>query len=220
MELPLLPRRCKDAFTRNPLCRRASRSGWSRSEAHAGEVRKLSTLLEASQALSATLDLKEGLQRVLEILGRHHGAMRSTVVLLNEETRRGRGRGVGRRGHARQARALPPRRRHHRPGGPDRQADRRAARQPRADVPESRRRAARAAAAGADLHLGADLARRADGRRRRHRPALQGRSRLQPHGQVPRRRRLDDRAGGQGASADPAPTGSGWSTRTRTCARS
>jgi Nif-specific regulatory protein len=55
-------------------------------EAHAGEVRKLSTLLEASQALSATLDLKEGLQRVLEILGRHHGAVRSTVVLLNDVT--------------------------------------------------------------------------------------------------------------------------------------
>jgi len=55
-------------------------------EAHAGEVRKLSTLLEASQALSATLDLNEALQRVLEILGRHHGAVRSTVVLLNEET--------------------------------------------------------------------------------------------------------------------------------------
>src|SRR6187431_889068 len=55
-------------------------------EAHAGEVRKLSTLLEASQALSATLDLRESLQRVLEILGRHHGAVRSTVVLLNETT--------------------------------------------------------------------------------------------------------------------------------------
>jgi len=55
-------------------------------EAHAGEVRKLSTLLEASQALSATLDLKEGLRRVLDILGRHHGAIRSTVVLLSEET--------------------------------------------------------------------------------------------------------------------------------------
>src|SRR5262249_43986695 len=53
--------------------------------AHAGEVRKLSTLLEASQALSATPDLKEGLQRVLEILGRHHGAIRSTVVLLNQD---------------------------------------------------------------------------------------------------------------------------------------
>jgi Nif-specific regulatory protein len=55
-------------------------------EAHAGEVRKLSTLLEASQALSATLDLKEGLRRVLEILGRHHGAIRSTVVLLSEDS--------------------------------------------------------------------------------------------------------------------------------------
>ena len=55
-------------------------------QAHAGEVRKLSTLLEASQALSSTLDLKQGLHRVLEILGRHHGALRSTVVLLNEDT--------------------------------------------------------------------------------------------------------------------------------------
>jgi Nif-specific regulatory protein len=55
-------------------------------EEHASEVRKLSTLLEASQALSATLDLEAGLQRVLEILGRHHGAVRSTVVLLNEQS--------------------------------------------------------------------------------------------------------------------------------------
>jgi Nif-specific regulatory protein len=54
--------------------------------AHAGEVRKLSTLLDVSQALSATLDLKEALQRVLEVLGRHHGAIRSTVALLNPET--------------------------------------------------------------------------------------------------------------------------------------
>jgi Nif-specific regulatory protein len=55
-------------------------------EAHAGEVRKLSTLLEASQALSATLDLKQALHRVLEILGRHHGAVHSTVVLLNDDS--------------------------------------------------------------------------------------------------------------------------------------
>jgi len=55
-------------------------------EAHTGETRKLSTLLEASQALLTTLDLREGLQRVLEILGRHHGAIRSTVVLLDEQT--------------------------------------------------------------------------------------------------------------------------------------
>ena len=58
-------------------------------EAHAGEVRKLSTLLEASQALSATLDLDAGLTRVLEILVRHHGAVRGAVVLQNENSRRG-----------------------------------------------------------------------------------------------------------------------------------
>ena len=55
-------------------------------ESSTREVRRLATLLEASQALSGTLDLKEGLQRVLEILGRHHGAIRSTVVLLDEDT--------------------------------------------------------------------------------------------------------------------------------------
>ena len=55
-------------------------------EAHAGEVRKLSTLLEASQALSATLDLHAALTRVLEILVRHHGAVRAAVVLQNENT--------------------------------------------------------------------------------------------------------------------------------------
>ena len=57
-------------------------------EAHAGEVRKLSTLLEASQALSGTADLKAGLHRVLEILGRHHGAIRSTVVLIGADAGR------------------------------------------------------------------------------------------------------------------------------------
>jgi Nif-specific regulatory protein len=50
----------------------------------AGEVRKLSTLLEVSQALSATADLNDGLRRILEILGRHHGAVRGTVALLDE----------------------------------------------------------------------------------------------------------------------------------------
>src|SRR4051812_46617788 len=53
---------------------------------HAAEVRKLSTLLEVSQALLAARELKSGLVRVLEILGDHHGAVRSTVVLLDERT--------------------------------------------------------------------------------------------------------------------------------------
>ena len=145
-------------------------------EEHASEVRKLSTLLEASQALSATLDLEAGLQRVLEILGRHHGAVRSTVVLLNEQSgdvevqasagaiprgkqvRYALGEGITGQVVA------------------DREADRRAARQPRAEVPEPRGRPARAREAGAELHLRADYARGPDGRRRRDRPASSNRT--------------------------------------------
>jgi len=52
-------------------------------ELHTGEVRKLSTLLEASQALLREPLLRSALEGVLEILHRHHGAIRSTVVLLN-----------------------------------------------------------------------------------------------------------------------------------------
>src|ERR1700682_2498912 len=70
----------------NPMSSSTVANWMAPAEEHAREVRKLSTLLAASQALSATLDLEAGLQRVLEILGRHHGAVRSTVVLLNDQT--------------------------------------------------------------------------------------------------------------------------------------
>jgi Nif-specific regulatory protein len=50
---------------------------------HTGEVRKLSTLLEASQVLLRERSLRPALEGVLDILHRHHGAIRSTVVLLN-----------------------------------------------------------------------------------------------------------------------------------------
>ena len=53
---------------------------------HTGEIRKLTTLVETSQALSGTLNLKAALHKVLEILERHHGVIRSAVTLLNEET--------------------------------------------------------------------------------------------------------------------------------------
>src|SRR5579862_8681040 len=53
---------------------------------NASEVRKLATLLEVSQALLAARELKTGLSEVLKILGEHHGAIRSTVVLLNQQT--------------------------------------------------------------------------------------------------------------------------------------
>ena len=98
------------------------------------DARRLSTLLEVSQALSGTLNLKAAMQRVLEILIRHHGVVRGMVTLLRDgelhveavEGFEDRARSVryqGRRGH-------------HRPGGRERQADRRAARQPRAGVPQ------------------------------------------------------------------------------------
>jgi Nif-specific regulatory protein len=48
------------------------------------ESRRLSTLLEVSQALSGTLNLRSALHRVLEILARHHGTVRSMVTMLQE----------------------------------------------------------------------------------------------------------------------------------------
>ena len=53
-------------------------------DAPARETRRLSTLLEVSQALSGTLNLKASLHRVLEILARHHGAVRGIVSILEE----------------------------------------------------------------------------------------------------------------------------------------
>jgi Nif-specific regulatory protein len=50
----------------------------------ARESRRLSTLLEVSQALSGTLNLRAGLHRALEILGKHHGIVRSLVTLLRD----------------------------------------------------------------------------------------------------------------------------------------
>ncbi len=57
----------------------AQSADWT--DPHAAEVRKLSTLLEVSRALLAAREFKTGLVEVLEILGDHHGAIRSTVVL-------------------------------------------------------------------------------------------------------------------------------------------
>jgi Nif-specific regulatory protein len=48
------------------------------------DARRLSTLLEASQALSGTLNLKSSMQRVLQILIRHHGVVRGMVTLLRD----------------------------------------------------------------------------------------------------------------------------------------
>ena len=54
-------------------------------DAPAREARRLSTLLEVSQALSGTLNLKASLHRVLEILAHHHGAERGIVSVLQPD---------------------------------------------------------------------------------------------------------------------------------------
>src|ERR671918_25698 len=48
------------------------------------DARRLSTLLEVSQALSGTLNLKAAMPRVLGILVRHHGVVRGMVTLLRD----------------------------------------------------------------------------------------------------------------------------------------
>jgi Nif-specific regulatory protein len=55
----------------------------SEADRKANEVRRLATLLDISQAISGTLQLKSSLHRVLEILAKNHGAVRSIVSLLH-----------------------------------------------------------------------------------------------------------------------------------------
>lgn len=50
------------------------------------EIRKVTTLLEISQQLSGTLNLKAAIHHVLEILERHHSTIRSVVTILQEES--------------------------------------------------------------------------------------------------------------------------------------
>jgi len=59
----------------------AARSGPDPTTA-ARDARRLSTLLEVSQALSGTLNLKAAMQRVLQTLIRHHSVVRGMVTLL------------------------------------------------------------------------------------------------------------------------------------------
>src|SRR5918999_617138 len=51
----------------------------------ARDARRLSTLLEVSQALSGTLNLKAAMQRVLQTLIRHHSVVRGMVTLLKDD---------------------------------------------------------------------------------------------------------------------------------------
>lgn len=53
---------------------------------NSAETRKLTDLLEMSQTLGSTLNLKSGMSRVLEILEEHHGALSSSIMLLDGDT--------------------------------------------------------------------------------------------------------------------------------------
>jgi Nif-specific regulatory protein len=56
-----------------------------RNDRRQSEVRKLSTLVEISQALSGTLDLRSGLTRALELLEQHHNVVTGFVTLKHDE---------------------------------------------------------------------------------------------------------------------------------------
>ena len=51
------------------------------------EIRRLSSLIEISQALAGTLNLTAALPQALDVLERHHQVVRSAVTLLDEDTR-------------------------------------------------------------------------------------------------------------------------------------
>ena len=53
---------------------------------HRDEIRKLTSLVDVSQALSGTLNLRSGLHRVLEILERHHAVTFGMVLLHADES--------------------------------------------------------------------------------------------------------------------------------------
>jgi Nif-specific regulatory protein len=55
-------------------------------EEQAMQIRRLSALLDVSQALGSTLDLKVALEKVLEILDRDLGMKRGAITLLNEKS--------------------------------------------------------------------------------------------------------------------------------------
>jgi Nif-specific regulatory protein len=59
-----------------------------RSRRHSGEIRKLTSLLDVSQALSSPVNLRSAFHRVLEILERYHGTGRSVIALPREDGRR------------------------------------------------------------------------------------------------------------------------------------
>ena len=185
---------------------------------HTNEIRRLSTLLEVSQALSGVLNLKAALQSVLDLLERRHQVVGGTIFLLDAGHARAARRGDGRHPAGGAAGPAAAGRRHHRTGHRHRQAGGGAARQPGAGAGGGRRRAR--ARPRAHLHRGPDRGRPAAGRDARGRAHLQAGSRLPALARVLPGRRLDDRAGAEAAAHASKPIAAASPRRTSTCATS
>ena len=154
------------------------------------EIRKLSSLVDISQALSGTLNLRAGLHRALEILERHHAVVFGLVLLTRGEGEEARAERIasGAKGRVRALEEL---------GKRILDTGRgvvvpKVSQEPSLAVrPAERGQSEELSFVCVPITIDAPADRRA-GRR----AAVQGRSRLRPHVQVPRRRRVDDRAGG------------------------
>jgi Nif-specific regulatory protein len=80
---PVSPRSSADTTPRLPVADHDDRT-----RRHSGEIRKLTSLLDVSQALASPVNLKSAFHRVLEILERYHGTSRSVIALPRDEGRR------------------------------------------------------------------------------------------------------------------------------------
>ena len=168
---------------------------------HSNEIRRLSTLLEVSQALSGVLNLKAALQSVLDLLERRHQVVGGDGVPRSIRRRkRAARRGHGRHPAGRRSGPGP------RPG--DGITERVIDTGKPVVVPRVSQEPALAPPAG-ERSRGAPRAhyiavpivgRPAAGRDARGRAHLQARSRLPAIARVLPGRRLDDRAGGEGAA--------------------
>ena len=179
---------------------------------HTNEIRRLSTLLEVSQALSGVLNLKAALQSVLDLLERRHQVAGGTIFLLDADTRELHVEAtVGTRLAAQRARLRPG------DGITERVIDTgKPVVVPRASQEPALAAAAGERARGRELtYLAVPIAvGRRPGRHARGRAHLQAGSRLPALARVLPCRRLDDRAGGQGEAGRGRPQQPGGGERT------
>ena len=162
----------------------------------AADPRQLSDLLEVSQTLGGTLNLRAALQRTIAILEESRGTLSATIVLQGRRGGRPRGRGRERGRVLRAPRPLPARRGDRRARRPERPDGGGAAGEPRAALPRPLGRLPPLGPGRDVVRLRAHPGRAPDGGSARGGAALPGGPRLRPGGQVLRGRGLDGRPGG------------------------